>query len=143
MTKTLKAECFCGEVRLEINGAPEAMGYCHCDSCRHWSAGPVNAFSLWAPENIQIIQGKSNLQTYAKTTNSFRKWCGICGGNVMTEHPKMGAYDVYSAVINQFEFNPSVHVFYSEKKISVPDGLPKFNDMPKEMGGSGELLPEK
>ena len=63
MTKTLKAECFCGEVRLEINGAQEAMGYCHCDSCRHWSAGPVNAFSLWVPANIQIIQGKSKLQT--------------------------------------------------------------------------------
>ena len=60
----------------------------------------------------------------------------------MTEHPKMGLIDVYSTVINQFEFNPSVHVFYSEKKISVLDGLPKFNDMPKEMGGSGELLPE-
>lgn len=60
----------------------------------------------------------------------------------MTEHPNMGLIDVYSAVINQFEFNPSVHVFYSEKKISVLDGLPKFNDMPKEMGGSGELLPE-
>ena len=63
MTKTLKAGCFCGEVRLEIDGAPEAMGYCHSDSCRHWSAGPVNAFSLWVPANIQIIQGKSKLQT--------------------------------------------------------------------------------
>ena len=40
-------------MRLNINGAPK-MGYCHCDSCRHWSAGPINAFSLWAPASIQI-----------------------------------------------------------------------------------------
>ena len=142
MTGTLSAECFCGEVKLKIDGAPKAMGYCHCDSCRHWSAGPVNAFSLWAPANIQIAQGKSNLQTYAKTENSFRKWCGKCGGHVMTEHPKMELIDVYSAVIDRFEFNPSVHVFYSKKQISMPDGLPKFSDMPEEMGGSGELIPE-
>ena len=98
MTKTLNAECFCDEVRLMINGVPGAMGYCHYDSCKHWSAGPVNAFSLWAPANIQIIQGKYNLQTYIKTENSLRKWCGTCAGHVMTEHPKMNLIDVYSAV---------------------------------------------
>ena len=27
------------------------MGYCHCRSCRSWSGGPVNAFSLWKPES--------------------------------------------------------------------------------------------
>ena len=37
--------CFCGAVRIEAEGAPEAMGYCHCRSCRSWSGGPVNAFS--------------------------------------------------------------------------------------------------
>ena len=60
----------------------------------------------------------------------------------MTDHPKMELIDVYSAVTGEFEFTPSVHVFYSEKRISVPDGLPKFSDMLKEMGGSGELLPD-
>ncbi|MEC8146940.1 MAG: hypothetical protein VX086_00125 [Pseudomonadota bacterium] len=38
MIRTFNAECFCGEVRLKIEGTPEPMGYCHCDSCRHWSA---------------------------------------------------------------------------------------------------------
>ena len=35
--------CFCGAVQLEAEGEPEAMGYCHCSSCRSWSGGPVNA----------------------------------------------------------------------------------------------------
>ena len=41
-----KGHCFCGVVEIEVEGAPEAMGYCHCESCRSWSAGPVNAFSV-------------------------------------------------------------------------------------------------
>ena len=44
---THKGECFCGAVQVEVTGEPEAMGYCHCQSCRSWSGGPVNAFSLW------------------------------------------------------------------------------------------------
>src|SRR3569833_2373880 len=43
----LTGGCFCGAVEIEVSGAPEAMGYCHCRSCRSWSGGPVNAFSLW------------------------------------------------------------------------------------------------
>ena len=49
--------CFCGTVKLEVTGSPEAMGYCHCSSCRSWSAGPVNAFSLWKPDAVRITAG--------------------------------------------------------------------------------------
>ena len=31
MTDTHKGQCFCGAVELEVSGAPEGMGYCHCD----------------------------------------------------------------------------------------------------------------
>ena len=38
-------------------GNPEAMGYCHCTSCRSWSAGPVNAFTLWQPQHVKVTKG--------------------------------------------------------------------------------------
>lgn len=44
--------CFCGAVEIAVTGAPVAMGYCHCASCRAWSAGPVNAFTLWKPDTV-------------------------------------------------------------------------------------------
>ena len=49
-TETYRGACFCGAVQLTVTGEPAAMGYCHCESCRQWSAGPVNAFTLWKPE---------------------------------------------------------------------------------------------
>jgi len=49
--------CFCGTVKLEVTGSPEAMGYCHCSSCRSWPGGPVNAFSLWKPDAVRITAG--------------------------------------------------------------------------------------
>ena len=39
--KTYKGQCFCGAVTVEVTGDPEGAGYCHCASCRSWSAGPL------------------------------------------------------------------------------------------------------
>ena len=137
-----KGSCFCGAVEFTVSGEPAGMGYCHCDSCRHWSAGPVNAFTLWSPEAVKITQGADNIGTYNKTPQSSRKWCKTCGGHLLTEHPEMGLTDVYAAVLPQLPFQPGVHVHYQESVLHVRDGLPKMKDVPKEMGGSGESLSE-
>jgi hypothetical protein len=133
-------QCFCGAVGFEVSGAPVAMGYCHCESCRHWSAGPVNAFTLWKPEALSVTRGEEHIATYNKTPVSFRKWCSQCGGHLFSAHPTMGLVDVYAGVIPKLPFRPGVHVNYQETVLHVFDGLPKMKDMPKEMGGSGLTL---
>jgi hypothetical protein len=140
--KTYQGSCFCGAVNISVSGEPVAMGYCHCDSCRHWSAGPVNAFSLWNPAGVQVTKGSDNVGVYHKTPISHRKWCKTCGGHIFTEHPTLGVTDVYAAIIPDLTFAPQLHVNYGEKVLPVKDGLPKFKDFPKEFGGSGEQLPE-
>jgi hypothetical protein len=135
--KTYTGSCFCGAVQISVSGEPAAMGYCHCESCRSWSAGPVNAFTLWKPEAVRVTRGADNIGTYNKTPNSYRKWCKTCGGHVFTEHPGMGLTDVYAATIPDFPFQPGVHVNYQETVLHITDGLPKLKDLPAEMGGSG------
>ena len=134
--------CFCGEVQFEISGQPAAMGYCHCESCRRWSAGPVNAFTLWKPDALKVTQGAASIGTHNKTPISYRKWCKKCGGHLFTEHPTMGLVDVYAALLPWLSFEPGVHVHYQETVLRIRDGKPKFKDMPGEMGGSGINLPE-
>ena len=142
MSDVHHGECFCGAVKLETTGTPVAMGYCHCESCRHWSAGPVNAFSLWPPTHVKVTQGSELIGTYNKTPGSSRKWCTRCGGHLMTDHPSMGLVDVYAAILPSLKFEPGVHVFYGETCLRIKDGVPKQQDVPAEMGGSGTLLPE-
>ena len=90
-----KGECFCGAVEIEVTGEPNAMGYCHCRSCRSWSGGPVNAFSLWPPDAVKVTKGAQNVATYAKTELSQRKFCRLCGGHLMAAHPPLGMTDVF------------------------------------------------
>jgi hypothetical protein len=129
---TYKGACFCGAVEIEATGAPEAMGYCHCSSCRSWSAAPVNAFTLWKPANVKVT----------KTPVSDRQYCKKCGGHIMTDHPPLGLTDVYAATIPGLPFKPALHVNYAETVLPMKDGLPKLKDFPAALGGSGIAVAE-
>ena len=137
-----RGACFCGAVEFTVAGEPLGMGYCHCESCRWWSASPVNAFTLWKPDSVRVTKGAENVGTYNKTPRSNRKWCKTCGGHVFTEHPGFGLVDVYAAVLPGLPFKPGVHINYQETKLRMKDGLPKLKDYPKELGGSGETVAE-
>ncbi|MDP1748837.1 MAG: GFA family protein [Reyranella sp.] len=142
MTSKHTGACFCSAVEIEVAGAPEAMGYCHCSSCRSWSAGPVNAFTLWKPANVKATKGAEFVGHFKKTDLSDRQFCTKCGGHIMTDHPPISLIDVYAATIPSVTFTPGVHVNYSETVLRMKDGLPKLKDFPAELGGSGQALPE-
>lgn len=139
---TFIGSCFCGSVEIEVTGSPEAMGYCHCRSCRTWSGGPVNAFSLWRPDAVRVSAGAENLAVFQKSETSQRQYCSKCGGHLMTTHPTFGLIDVFVSTIPALVFKPALHVNYSETVLPIRDGLPKLKDFPVELGGSGQVVAE-
>ena len=142
MSKTYKGACFCGAVSLEASGAPEAMGYCHCASCRAWAAAPVNAFTLWKPDAVRVMAGADYLGSVQKSPMSERQFCKKCGGHLMTRHAPLGLVDVYAAILPDLAFVPALHVNYAETVLPMRDGLPKLKDFPAPFGGTGETMPE-
>jgi hypothetical protein len=139
---THNGECFCSAVKIEVSGEPVVMGYCHCRSCRSWSGGPVNAFTLWKPDAVRITVGAEDVGMFQKTPVSQRQFCKKCGGHLMTNHPPLGLVDVFAATLPTLKFSPGVHVNYAETVLPMRDGLPKFKDFPADFGGSGEQIAE-
>src|SRR5262245_25416374 len=140
--KSYQGRCFCGAVTLTVTGEAVGAGYCHCSSCRSWSGGPVNAFTLWKPESVAITGGAEHVVAFNKSERSYRQWCGKCGGHLWTRHPQWDLIDVFAATIPDFPFQPGVHVNYEDTVLPMRDGLPKLKDFPTELGGSGAVLPE-
>src|SRR6185295_20119142 len=95
--------CFCGAVAIEAAGLPLEMGYCHCQSCRAYSGGPVKAFTLWKREAARVTRGAELLGAFQKTEFSVRRFCTRCGGHVMVEHPALGVIDIYAAILPTLE----------------------------------------
>lgn len=141
MAETHTGSCYCGAVAVEANGAPIDMGYCHCENCRKYSTAPVSIFTLWKPENVKITKGEQSLGKFQSSEMSERRYCTKCGAHVMIDHPTLGLADIRIS-LSGLNFKPSVHLNYEEKVLPIKDGLPKLRDFPKEIGGSGETLPE-
>jgi hypothetical protein len=96
--------CFCGAVQFIARGEPAGMRYCNRESCRHGSAGPVDAFVLWKPEALRVIRGANEIGTCNTTPHGLSKWCRRCGGRLFTLHPELGLLDVCAANIDGFPF---------------------------------------
>ena len=139
---THEGQCYCGAVKITVTGDAVGAGYCHCANCRSWSAGPVNAFTLWPTDAVSVTQGADKIAEYNANEQSYRQWCTDCGGHLLTRHPTWGLVDVYAATIPSYPFTPGVHVNYESTVLPMKDGLPKMKDFPSELGGSGESLPE-
>jgi hypothetical protein len=91
---------------------------------------------------VRITKGKENVATFQKTAFSRRQFCTKCGGHLLAEHPTVELVDVFAATLPTLDFAPGVHVNYAETVLPMPDGLPKLKDFPKELGGSGDIMPE-
>ena len=140
--KRYEGQCFCGAVKIVVTGDAAGAGYDHCKPCRSWSAGPVNAFTLWPTDAVQIVEGEDKLGEVNVNERTYRQWCKVCGGHVMARHPTWGLIDVYAATIPTFPFEPQLHVNYESTVLPMKDGLPKLKDFPTELGGSGESVSE-
>ncbi|HKJ24577.1 MAG TPA: GFA family protein [Myxococcota bacterium] len=140
--QTHRGACFCERVVVEVTGTPAFMGFCHCESCRTWLGAPIHAATLWPTDAVRVVEGEELLATYQKTERSHRKHCTACGGHVMNAHPGGGMIDVLAPILRDFPFAPTLHVHYGEHVLAMRDGLPKYRDMPADLGGSGELVEE-
>jgi hypothetical protein len=142
MAEKHTGSCYCGAVDIEASGAPVDMGYCHCEACRRYTGMPVNAFTLWKPDNVRVTTGEQFLGKFKSSEMSERRYCTKCGGNVLVEHATLDLIDVPAGVLPTLAFKPTVHLNYEETVLSMKDGLPKLKDFPAEIGGSGETMPE-
>lgn len=142
MANTKIATCFCGSVEVEVEGDPLVQGYCHCTSCRRWTAQPFMAYALWPSAFVRIKAGAEHLGQAPRNANLTVHFCNNCGGSIMAVSTAVEVTDVFPMIINDFDFQPSGHVNYAERVMDVCDGLPKYRDMPDRAGGSGELMPE-
>jgi hypothetical protein len=135
-------QCYCGAVKLECKGEPMNV-VCHCLDCARWT-GSVNLASLYPCDAVTVtgeLKEFSKELPDGKENPSKRRCCAKCNGAVLNDHPSMNLTDVVSGVLSR-EFKPLFHIFYEKKIWGVKDGLPKFKDMPADMGGSGDTMDE-
>jgi hypothetical protein len=52
MVDQFEGGCLCGAVRFVASGQPEAVAWCHCQSCRSHSGAPVSVFVAFRRDRL-------------------------------------------------------------------------------------------
>lgn len=136
--------CTCGSVGLQIEGQPVVRAYCHCGTCRDFYGQPLLAATGWRAESIKTLRGLDMLREFRHPTKRvLRCFCVNCGEVVWGEN-RLGFRVIRTSLLaNAFagqlpeSLLPNLHLFYSQRVLSVEDNLPKYLN-----GRDGGLWPE-
>ena len=140
----LSGQCICGAVTFSVDGDPVFQAYCHCESCQRAMSAPVAAVALFPKDCVQLAGETSTRTVTGQDGAALRISCVECGSRV-ANYPSGKASGsliaLFPALINEKDwFEPTLHIFCVDRALVVDDELPKYLDLPADVGGSGELL---
>ena len=136
---TMEVTCYCGECKITAVGEPAMTIACHCDDCRRHCGSIFQAAYLLPADKVTttgatITKGVSGM--------SHRQSCAKCGGIAYDDkkHTPFNMVMVPAGLSKDRKFQPSMHIMYGMRIYDCNDGLPKYKDFPKDMGGSDEMI---
>ena len=115
MSEAWDGGCLCGDIRFRAHGAPKWTIWCHCQSCRRHSGGPVSVFVGFDLHAYTVTKGEiTKFKSSPRTTRGF---CRTCGSTLTCEsaqlpgetHFHVGTFD------DPTGFEPSKHYFREEQ----------------------------
>jgi len=132
--------CHCGRVKYELSREkPVGSKYCHCTTCQVQHAAPFQWAAIFHKEDINFERGHHDLEWYDSGEKSIehklpcKVRCSFCHSPIMDEGRNM---ILLFPTLIQFEskkdrdnFKPTCHMFYSQRVVDIPDGLPKWAEM--------------
>jgi len=145
--------CRCGTVEFGVSGKPMSSFFCHCLQClESHGAGLVHSV-VFNQDQVVVSKGQDSLVTPKMTgvaEGGGRYSCGKCGQRVFNHVPGMKIKAIFPACMNlpgskdkprvPSDWAPQFHCFYENRMYDVPDGLPKYVDLPASLGGSDKTV---
>jgi hypothetical protein len=135
--KTLKIECRCGEVEIEVIGDPIVQIYCHCDDCQAVHGGAYVPESVYRTDQVNVTRGEP---TTWKLKRSPRYTCKECGTRLFIDVLSAGFRGVNGYLLPPGEFNATFHMNCKFAVRPVKDDLPHFKSRPARFGGTDDVM---
>ncbi|MFT7577739.1 MAG: hypothetical protein ACI9XZ_004142 [Alphaproteobacteria bacterium] len=107
--------CYCSAITFSTTQAPETVAYCHCDSCRRATGGPVAAFAAFDEKAVTFTPDDGRQITVIP--GSTRTFCAACGSSLTGRYDYLpGQVYISLGVIDQAnDLAPKIHAHDSER----------------------------
>ena len=80
----ITGECFCGEVKYQVDGRLRDGKSCHCSRCRKAFSAQASASALVEPREFKRLEGESLLIYYIFDGGYGLQFCKSCFSIVCT-----------------------------------------------------------
>jgi hypothetical protein len=130
-------QCHCGNVRVELTGAPVAQFFCHCDDCQTMHGAAYIPVAMYPADKVKVTSGSP--KTW-KLKSLPRTSCPVCGTRLFAEIPSLGLRPVVASLLPKGSFSPAFHIQCQHAVRPVRDDLPHFKGFPASFGGSDEKV---
>ncbi|KAI1205529.1 Mss4-like protein [Annulohypoxylon truncatum] len=123
-----QGSCFCGKVRISVEGEPIAKVVCHCLDCRKITGSVFSTNLITPTSGFKVLSGEP--KTISKVGDSGNEvtshFCGDCGSTLWRDGPsfgenkvvKVGVLDDYEALN---EAKPAGELFVNHRVSWVPE----------------------
>ena len=126
------ASCSCGQLSIEVQGEPRAVGVCHCLACQRRTGGVFATLAGFATP-YKVVGAASEYVRVGDQGARFRfRFCPICGTNLF--HTEEGFEDSgVSVAVGGFadpSFPPPRASVYNRRRhpwVQLPPGVTVYD----------------
>jgi hypothetical protein len=124
----ITGECFCGEIKYEVNGSLRDARSCHCSRCRKAFSSQASAYALLENKDFKWLCGEELLTSYLSKHGFGLQFCSRCGSTLC------GVYNrtIHGITLGCVNGDPKVelgrHIYVGSKASweTIPDGIPQY-----------------
>lgn len=128
----LTGECFCGEVKYEVNGKLRDARSCHCSRCRKAFSSQASTYAIVTPSEFRWVSGTELLTSYVGKHGFGLQFCKKCGSTLC------GIYqgEVHGVTLGCLNEDPEIeigrHIFVGSKAAweVIPEGVLQYGEHP-------------
>jgi len=126
----LTGECFCGDIKYQINGSLRDARSCHCSRCRKAFSAQASAYALVEPENFKWLTGEELLTSYVGKYGFGLQFCSKCGSTLC------GIFDnvIHGITLGCINGDPKIelgrHIYVGSKASweVIAEGVPQYQE---------------
>lgn len=124
----ITGSCLCGAVAYSIARLDKAISHCHCLTCQKAQAAAFASTAGVLREDFHWLRGEDKLSSYESSPGKLRRFCSVCGSQLIAERVTLPHVVVRVATLDQDPgVRPTQHIWTSHKRPWLAgDELPAY-----------------
>lgn len=129
---TITGECFCGDVRYQIDGQLLSARSCHCSRCRKAFSAQASTFAFLNPEDFSWVSGEDLLTSYINKDGLGLQFCSVCGSTLCAVLDGVIQGITLGTVNGDPDIEIGMHIYVGSKASweIIPEGVVAFDEGP-------------